>query len=101
MHSLTRVLSPSRASVSPSVGRGVMMSQPHRLNTWLCTPELQPDFAWKGPLEVSDLNLALNGSNLKFKSNLTVISGGSVLPQLNFEFLWGYTGDNKLSMPHA
>lgn len=79
----------------------VMTSQPCRLNMWLCTAELQTDFAWKGPLEVSDPNPALSRFSLKFQSNLTVKSGGSVLPQLNFDFLWGYTGDKKLSVPGA
>lgn len=79
----------------------VTATQPSRLNTWLCTAELQTDFGWKGPLEASDPNPALSRFNLKFKSNVTVKSGGSVIPQLNLEFLRGYTGDNKLSMPHA
>lgn len=74
-----------------------MASQPHRLDT----AELQTDFGWKGPLEVPDPNPALSRFNLKFKSNLTVKSGGSVLPQVNFEFLQGYTRDNKLSKPRA
>ena len=78
-----------------------MTSQPRGLNTWLCAAELQTDFGCKGPLEVSDANPALSRFNFKFKSNLTVKSGGSVLPLLNFEFLWDYTGDNKLSMPRA
>lgn len=77
-----------------------MTTQAGRLNTWLCTADLQTDFSWKGPLEASDPNPALSRFSPKFKPNLTVTSGGSMLPQLNFEFLCGNTGDKKLSTPH-